>query len=69
MRIYLPPDTINPLSGCTRAEELAKARFWGGRLPFDTYEDLIRRRIVPDPTKKITARNRRRQKGMYIYEN
>lgn len=46
MRNFLPPDTVNHISGCTRAEEIEKARAIGGRLPFDPFEDLVWRGIV-----------------------
>lgn len=49
MNNLLPSYVVNPISGCTRDEEIEKARAIGGRLPFDTYEKLIRRGIVPYP--------------------
>lgn len=67
MRNFLPPETINPISGYTRAEEIAIAAGIGGRLPFDVYEDMIRRRVVPYPDKKNNAR-RTGQKGINKYE-
>lgn len=47
MNNFLPPDVINPISGCTREEEIEKAFAIGGHLPFDAYESMIRRRVVP----------------------
>ena len=49
--LHLPPETINPISGMTRAAELKVAQGFGGRLPFDVFEDLIRRGVVPNPCK------------------
>lgn len=51
MRNFLPPDTVNPISGCTRAQEIEIQKGIGGQLPFDTYEDLVWRGIVPYPHK------------------
>lgn len=45
----LPSYVVNPISGCTRDEEIEKARAIGGRLPFYTYKKLIQRGIVPNP--------------------
>lgn len=42
--MYVP--RINPLSSKTLAEEIAIARFIGGRLPYDVYIDLIRRGVI-----------------------
>lgn len=65
----LPSYVVNPISGCTRDEEIEKARAIGGRLPFDTYKKLIQRGIVPNPVgtrrKKNIARNRRGRKKNY----
>ena len=46
MRNFLPPDTVNHISDCTRDQEIEIARSIGGRLPFDPFEDLVWRGIV-----------------------
>ena len=49
MRNFLPPDTVNHISGCTRDQEIEIAYAIGGRLPFDPFEDLVWYGIIPCP--------------------
>ena len=53
-------DVRNPISGCTRDEEIAAAYFIGGRLPFDAWGAQRRRRLKKQRKKNI-AHNRRGQ--------
>ncbi|MBR4903689.1 MAG: hypothetical protein IKZ53_03385 [Selenomonadaceae bacterium] len=73
MNNFLPPHAVNPISGCTRDEEIEKARAIGGRLPFDAYENLILRGVVPYPKgnrrKKNNARRRAGRKEYKKYGN
>ena len=68
MRNFLPPETINPISGYTRAEEIAIAAGIGGRLPFDTYEDMVRRGVVPYPDNYPDKKNTARSTGQNVYK-
>ena len=56
---FLPPDIVNPISGCTRDEEISIGLAIGGRLPFDTYESLIRRGVVPYPDNYFPRKSRK----------
>ena len=47
---------VNPISGRTLHAEIAIARYIGGRLPYHTWQSLIRRGIPPPPSKPIDTR-------------
>lgn len=58
MRNFLPPDTVNHISDCTRDQEIEIARSIGGRLPFDPFENLVWRGIIPYPDNYNPCKNR-----------
>ncbi len=62
-QLFLPPDTINPISGFTRAQEEEIQILIGGRLPFDVYESLIRRGVIPYPDNYNRRKNRKPATG------
>ena len=46
MKLYW--NVVNPISGCTLAQEIEIQKVIGGRLPYESQLSLIRRKIVPD---------------------
>lgn len=55
---------INPISDRTLEEEIAIALGIGGRLPFDAYVALMRRRGVVKPQKNRRPEIRRKQRNL-----
>ena len=56
MKLYW--NVVNPISGCTLAQEIEIQKVIGGRLPYESQLSLIRRKIVTDP---ISAKTKKPQ--------
>ena len=66
MKLYW--NVVNPISGCTLAQEIEIQKAIGGRLPYEARLSLIRRCIVPSPFPKRKHPQRSRAKKKFNFD-